>query len=428
MELKEIEHLAERQMTALGKNIYDIGLISQDGKVMSDIRQESEFSYAISRAHNFNMPERENVYIRAVRTHKHDILILDDVRSAGIDYLRKHYPPACIVETSIDDEGSRYQVWVRLSSSHDAATRKNCEKVIINDLESIGLYADRGANDGQHYGRLAGFHNYGFPDKPRNHCVFLIEDSGTILSSYVTETLLEKALNLPQPQRGERVPWESLEEIQDHEYEQSKIIAYVRDILAPKATDPDRSRADSFICARCSYNAFSERDTRKALLEYGPNNAYRKGSPRAVAQYLCRTVENAMKVNPPKIQQSQNNRRECAVSAVSSACPGADAPESASVSTTQDEKLIVNPAYLKFVEKGEKVQGTITKDCKIILGEAPPKFITSPFPQITENQQQFQANTRTNTATKKPVFSRPKIGVRPRPKTPTSPPHSPTPR
>ena len=59
MEIREIEKTARKQLEAMGQNFYDIGMINQEGKVMSDIRQQTEITHAIFRCHNFNVTEHQ---------------------------------------------------------------------------------------------------------------------------------------------------------------------------------------------------------------------------------------------------------------------------------------------------------------------------------------------------------------------------------
>ncbi|MBR4746323.1 MAG: hypothetical protein IK061_02835 [Desulfovibrio sp.] len=98
-----------------------------------------------------------HIYVRPDPAENRAIVLVDDVKAAGLEKLKaRGYPPACVVETS---RGS-LQCWICLGPEEMPPE----ERAIVARMLAEGVHADLNSAAKIHLGRLAGFTNV----KPRH--------------------------------------------------------------------------------------------------------------------------------------------------------------------------------------------------------------------------------------------------------------------
>lgn len=374
---------AEEQMRALGENLYEIAkmrwnerenrTMSIDDTLTVEKIKERAGRYAL------DVINGENLYIRARPDALHPIIFIDDNTPAGAEFLRgQGITPACVVQTSIDDDGvPRLHCWYRMPSPLDCPTRKAVEKIIINRLHEKFPHpnpkkrpGDVGSNDGQHRGRLAGTWNHGL-GKERDCPVMLIEASGHVLSDAVAAHLLEEAAPFID-YSPKRKPDASLEEIRDHKYERPSIVDFYLKNVVPKM-DPTREhfKQDLFAAGYLLNNGFCEMDIKKVLLLHDPNPIEDRKAGRE-AWFLENIVQEAQGKKAPSPHPGGGEVLMPFPGGVPAAVPPADQPDPAPSSEPLQEAPYVGQGT------GQKMRGTISPDGKITFGVAFADTPTAP--------------------------------------------------
>lgn len=299
-----------KQINALELKKFEISFINYEtGNKMSDIYTPKTFLESektngilhcgVERALYLNTHRQENVYIRAVPKtgfHNeilldHDIVLLDDIKPDGLNYIRNKYEIACVIETSLDNDMPNMQIFLKLAEKFDCESRKCVERALIHELKENGLYADPGAADGQHLARLAGFKNLGFAGKKeRNHIVKLIDAPGERLAPDATADLIAQGKALPDFKTSS-FHASTIEEITSRPYERPSIISHFSELLPSVKPDANPSDVDFYLMMRLARCQYSENDICKIMIEKGPNDIRRKSNP---TDYLCRSVSKAL--------------------------------------------------------------------------------------------------------------------------------------
>mgnify|MGYP002561748069 CR=1 FL=1 len=333
-----------QQMQAIGQETYEIGMMKRENNRTLHLSDERNVYEMIDLLYKYSQrndeKSKENIYIRPLPDIEHNVIFLDDLTPAALNYLKeKGILPACVVQTSEKSGVPSLHAWYKLPENVDRPTRKAVEYRILTDLherfpdpDPKKCPGDFGSCDGGHYGRLAGFHNHGLTS-PRDNPVSLIESTGHTLSSDVAQRLLTEAAPFidrnPTPKN-----FEALETIWQRPYENNKTVQYVKENILPKV---DSSRPpyqqDFFICMYLLRKGFSEADTKKALLELSPHtiNEDRKRNPAYYIDLTLSKARQALDQDPPPIP----SRGAACASAFSSSAPaGASAPATGSDTNT----------------------------------------------------------------------------------------------
>ena len=304
----------EKQMVALGQDTYELARMKWDeakNKSMSigDLLTIEQIRAKRSRI-EIEIQNQENWYLRAdYRPHvQHDVVFIDDNTPQGAEFLRSQgVIPCCVVQTSTRDDGAAsLHCWYRMPAPLDVQTRKAVERVLLNRLHAEFPHpdptqrpGDNRSADGCHRGRLAGTWNFGL-GKERDCPVVLLEATGHILSEYVAAELLEAAAPYID-YSPKRKPSQNLLEIQEHKYENPKIVRWFTENVVSKmdSTRPHYQQ-DLFAVAKLLRAKFSDIDIKKVLLENDPNSILdRKRDPAFFLETVLQEIKASLAPKAP---------------------------------------------------------------------------------------------------------------------------------
>jgi hypothetical protein len=184
-----------RQFSAMGCDLYDIGVLQQHGRML--LREARKVTWIEKALGWFKRENAHGAHI-FVRPHgEHSLTLLDDLDASTIAELKESgFGPAAIIETS----PRNFQAWV----NHGTALSRVLSTQVAKEF-ARRFRADPSSSDWRHFGRLAGFTN----QKPHRRLtnglapfVKLCEWSGA--TSKRTETFLEDITASPRRAATER--------------------------------------------------------------------------------------------------------------------------------------------------------------------------------------------------------------------------------
>jgi hypothetical protein len=191
--------LVTKQLSAMGCERFDVGILNRNGRMLLRERWNAEQVVAA-----ISWLRRENAHGAHifVRPHgAHALSLVDDVSAGAIAAMKESgFQPTVVVETS----PGNFQVWVnhgRVLSDHSFSSRAAKELV-----HRFG--GDPSSADWRHFGRLAGFTN----QKPKRRSsngfqpfVRLHQCEGRPYSA--AREFLEEVKSLAEEARAERAAW-----------------------------------------------------------------------------------------------------------------------------------------------------------------------------------------------------------------------------
>lgn len=271
----------ERQITAMGADVFEVGLFKP--RVPSDSSNEPEMLPRVWDREtllrsvswlSYQNANGRNVYVRPKG--EHHLSLVDDLTAAAVQKMKNEgFTPALIVETS----PGNFQAWL----NHGQVLQKQLSTLAARTLaERFG--GDKGAADWRHFGRLAGLTNR----KPKHRAedgrysfVHLVQATG---QSYPASKgfLQQIAAQLAARQQTQNAT--------THAVDDGKARLTIDDFRSKAAYGGDGNRIDLAYTVYALAHGVSDADIRSAIAS---RDLSKKGPTQRQLNYIERTIRKA---------------------------------------------------------------------------------------------------------------------------------------
>jgi hypothetical protein len=271
----------ERQITAMGADIFEIGLfkphVPGDPSTEPEMLPRTWDREALLRSVSwlcYQNAHGRNIYVRPKG--EHHLSLVDDLTADAVQRMKaEDFAPAVVVETS----PGNFQAWL----NHGQVLSKQLSTLAARTLaERFG--GDKGAADWRHFGRLAGLTNRKrthLSDDGRYPFVRLHEAPGTpypARESFLRQVSAKLSEREQIPKPDHRPP------------DRRKERLTIDDFRGKAVYDGDGNRIDLAYAIYALSHGISEADVRSAIAS---RDLSKKGHEHRQADYIERTIRKA---------------------------------------------------------------------------------------------------------------------------------------